>query len=198
VSLGVSRGRLRGLHADGNDEERETPPAEPLLVDLLARAQAEGRSTLVLIDEVLMYAREKVGLAEMWRGRLIDFFQYRCQAVTKVDRCAMVASLLASDPKKSDPFGKELIAQIFEIFNRQREEGVQPVQKEDVAEVLRRRFFETTSIIDTQAFRPHVTTAVANIADLEDSVRKDRKNHGARSAAQGGARGCAGEGSRRA
>jgi hypothetical protein len=167
---------LRALHADGKAEERETPPAEPLLVDLLSRPQAEGLSTLVLIDEVLMYAREKVTMAEVWRGRLIDFFQYLCQAVTKVDCCAMVTSLLASDPEKSDPFGKELIAQIFEIFNRQKEEGVQPVQKEDVAEVLRRRFFETTSIADTESFRPHVTTAVANIADLDETVWKDRKN----------------------
>ncbi len=167
---------LRSLHADGKDEERETPPAEPLLVDLLSRPQAEGLPTLVLIDEVLMYAREKVAMAEVWRGHLIAFFQYLCQAVTKVDRCAMVASLLASDPEKSDPFGKELIAQIFEIFNRQREEGVQPVQKEDVAEVLRRRFFETASIADTESFRSHVTTAVANIADLDETVRKDRKN----------------------
>lgn len=167
---------LRALHADGKAEERETPPAEPLLVDLLSRPQAEGLSTLVLIDEVLMYAREKVAMAEVWRGRLIDFFQYLCQAVTKVDRCAMIASLLASDPEKSDPFGKELIAQIFEIFNRQKEEGVQPVQKEDVAEVLRRRFFETASIADTESFRPHVTTAVANIAEQDETVRKDRKN----------------------
>jgi hypothetical protein len=167
---------LRALHADGKEEERETPPAEPLLVDLLSRPQAEGLSTLVLIDEVLMYAREKVGMAEVWSGRLIDFFQYLCQAVTKVDRCAMVASLLASDPEKSDPFGKKLIGQIFEIFNRQKEEGVQPVQKEDVAEVLRRRFFETASIADTESFRPHVTTAVANIAELDETVRKDRKN----------------------
>jgi hypothetical protein len=102
---------LRALHADGKDEERETPPAEPLLVDLLSRPQAAGRSTLVLIDEVLMFAREKVALAEVWRDRLIDFFQYLCQAVTKVDRCAMVVSLLASDPEKSDQFGKALIAQ---------------------------------------------------------------------------------------
>jgi predicted AAA+ superfamily ATPase len=159
--IGGSDG-LRALHGDGKDEERETPPAEPLLVDLLSWPQAEGLSTLVLIDEVLMYAREKVGMAEVWRGRLIDFFQYLCQAVTKVDRCAMVVSLLASDPEKSDPFGKELIGQIFEIFNRQKEEGVQPVQKEDVAEVLRRRFFETASITDVESFRPHVTTAVAN------------------------------------
>ena len=130
----------------------------------------------MLIDEVLMYAREKAAMGEVWRSRLIDFFQYLCQAATKVDRCALVASLLASDPEKSDQFGKELSAQIFEIFNRQREEGVQPVQKEDVAEVLRRRFFETASITDPEVFRPHVTTAVANIAELEETVRKDRKN----------------------
>ena len=171
---------LRQLHADGKAEERETPPAEPLLVDLLARPQADGLSTLVLIDEVLMYAREKAALGEAWHGRLIDFFQYLCQAATKVDRCALVASLLASDPDKSDQFGKELSAQIFDIFNRQREEGVQPVQKEDVAEVLRRRFFETASIADLEAFRPHVTTAVANIAALEETVRKDRNNAEAR------------------
>ena len=167
---------LRALHADDKDEERETPPAEPLLAELLSRPQAEGLSTLILVDEVLMYAREKVGMDEVWRGRLIDFFQYLCQAVAKVDRCALVASLLASDPEKSDTTGKELIAAIFEIFGRQKEEGVQPVQKDDVAEVLRRRFFETVSISDPQAFRPHVTAAVANIASLEETVRKDRKN----------------------
>src|SRR5262249_47602246 len=124
---------LKLLNAQGKDQERETPPAEPLLRDLLAKPQADSLATLVLIDEVLMYAREKVAMDGVWRGRLIDFFQYLCQAVSKVDRCAMVASLLAADPDKSDAFGKELIAQIFEIFNRQREEGVQPVQKEDVA-----------------------------------------------------------------
>jgi len=165
---------LCALHPDGANEERETPPAEPLLADLLSRPQAQGLATLVLIDEVLMYAREKVVLAENWRARLIDFFQYLCQAVVRVDHCALVASLLASDPIKSDPFGKELTAQIFDIFNRQREEGVQPVQKQDVAEVLRRRFFTPQSIADTDSFRPHVTAAVANIAGVDETVHKDR------------------------
>ncbi len=167
---------LRTLHADGANEERETPPAEPLLADLLSRPQAQGLATLVLIDEVLMYVREKAAMGEVWRDRLIDFFQYLCQAVVKVDRCALVASLLASDPAKSDPFGKELTRRIFDIFNRQREEGVQPVQKEDVAEVLRRRFFEPGSIADPDSFRPHVTAAVANIARIDEAVRKDRAN----------------------
>ena len=167
---------IRALHAEGRDEERETPPAEPLLVDLLSRPQTEGLATLVLIDEVLMFARGKVATDEAWRGRLTDFFQYLCQAVTKVDRCALVASLLASDLEKSDDTGKAISAQIASIFNRQKEEGVQPVQKEDVAEVLRRRFFTPPSIADTDAFRPHVTTAVSNLAAVDDVIRKDRKS----------------------
>ena len=166
---------IRALHAEGRDEERETAPAEPLLVDLLARPQAEGLATLVLIDEVLMFARGKVAVDEAWRGRLIDFFQYLCQAVTKVDRCALVASLLASDLDNSDDTGKAISAQIGEIFNRQKEEGVQPVRKEDVAEVLRRRFFTPASIADGDAFLPHVTTAVRNLAAVDDAVRKDRR-----------------------
>ena len=162
------------LHPDGAAEERETPPAEPLLADVLSRPQAQGLASLVLIDEVLMYSREKAAMAEEWRSRLLDFFQYLCQAVAKVDRCALVASLLASDPAKSDTLGKQLTAQIFDIFNRQREEGVQPVQKQDVAEVLRRRFFTTGSIADPDSFRSHVTAAVANIARVEETVRKER------------------------
>ena len=167
---------LRGLHPDGANAERETPPAEPLLAELLARPQAQGLATLVLIDEVLMYVREKAAMDDTWRTRLIDFFQYLCQATVRVDRCALVASLLASDPAKSDALGKELTQQTFDVFNRQREEGIQPVQKQDVAEVLRRRFFETESISDPDAFRPHITAAVANIATIEETVRKDRTN----------------------
>ena len=166
---------VRALHAEGRDEERGTPPAEPLLVDLLSRPQAEGLATLVLIDEVLMFARGKVAVDAAWRGRLVDFFQYLCQAVTKVDRCALVASLLASDLEKSDDTGKAIGAAIAAIFNRQKEEGVQPVQKEDVAEVLRRRFFTPASIADSNAFLPHVTTAVRNLAAVDDAVRRDRR-----------------------
>ena len=165
---------LRAIHAENADDERDTPPAEPLLADLLERPQADGLATLVLIDEVLMYAREKTAMEESWRARLIAFFQYLCQAVTRVDRCALVASLLASDPAKSDTFGKQLTQQIFEVFNRQREEGIQPVQREDVAEVLRRRFFEPGSIAKPDSFRPHVTAAVKNIATINEDVRKNR------------------------
>lgn len=164
---------LRVLHADGEDAERESAPAENLLTQLLALPARHGLATLILIDEVLMYAREKVGLDPTWRGRLTNFFQYLTQAATKVDTCAIVASLLATDPLKSDTLGKELTNELYAVFRREREEGVQPVLKEDVAEVLRRRFFTPDSIRDRAAFRPHVKAALNGIAALDAQTNKD-------------------------
>lgn len=166
---------LKLLHASGKDAERESAPAENLVTDLLAMPQKEDLATLVLIDEVLMYAREKVGLDPAWRDRLTNFFQYLTQAATKVDRCCIVASLLATDPMKSDTLGKEITKDLYDIFRREREEGVQPVQKEDVAEVLRRRFFTPKSIRDIQAFKPDVMAALRGIQDLDDQTKKDGK-----------------------
>ena len=165
---------LRYIHGEGCAKERDTPPAEPLLVDLLSWPQAEGLSTLVLLDEVLMYVRTKVEADERWRGRLVNFFQHLCQAATKVDKCAMVASLLASEPRASDALGKELLGDISDVFGRQTEEDASPVGKEDVAEVLRRRFFTPESIREPNRFRPHVTIAVGNIADLDKQTEKAR------------------------
>jgi hypothetical protein len=166
---------LKSLHAEGKDAERDTPPAENLLTDLLRVPTKEGNAVLVLIDEVLMYAREKVGADRVWRDRLVDFFQYLTQAVTKVDRCALVASLLASDPRKHDEVGREIVQDFSNIFARQREETMQPVAKEDVAELLRRRFFTTESIKDRTAFRPHVVAALKGVIDLDEQTKKDGK-----------------------
>jgi hypothetical protein len=166
---------LRLLHAEGQDVERDSAPAENLLAELLALPGKEGLATLILIDEVLMYAREKIGTDPVWRGRLVNFFQYLTQALTRVDRAALVASLLATDPRKSDTLGKEITRELYAIFRREREEGVQPVVKEDVAEVLRRRFFTPESIRDREAFRPHVVAALKGIADLDEQTRKEGK-----------------------
>ena len=166
---------LRSIHAEGEDAERDTPPAEPLLVKLLEIPQRRDMATLILVDEVLMYARQKVGVDPSWRARVIDFFQYLVQAVTKVDRAAMVASLLATDPKKADDLGRALQSDLFDIFRRQREEGVQPVGREDVAEVLRRRFFELDSISDPASYQAHVIGVVRALASLDESTRKNRQ-----------------------
>ena len=165
---------LSSIHAEGRDEERDTPPAEPLMVDLLSKPQAEGLSTLVLLDEVLMYIRTQVEAESTSRGRLVSFFQHLTQAVVKVDRCAMVASLLASDPRKHDDLGNELLRDVSDVFGRQMEEDASPVSKEDVAEVLRRRFFKPESIRDPGVFRPHVTSVVGNIASVDERTGKEQ------------------------
>lgn len=165
---------LRLLHPDNQDDERESAPAENLLTDLLAMPAREGLATLILIDEVLMYAREKVDRFPEWRSRLLNFFQYLTQAATKLPTCAIVASLLATDPRKSDTLGKELTQELYAIFQRQREQSVQPVLKDDAAEVLRRRFFNPESIRDQSAFHPHVTAAVQGMALLDEQTAKDQ------------------------
>ncbi len=166
---------LRSLHGDGSAEERETPPAEPLLARLLEGPPEQGLGTLVLVDEVLMYAREKARQDPVWRDRLVDFFLYLTQAVTRVDRAAMVASLLATDPaKQRDAAGKRLIGDLADVFRRQREEGVQPIQREDVSELLRRRFFTPESLRDRESWRPQAIGAVRALSRLDEATRKAR------------------------
>ncbi|MBN2055102.1 ATP-binding protein [bacterium] len=163
---------LRILNAGKSTAERESAPAENTLTELLEAPAREGLGVLILIDEVLMYVREKVSSDRKWRDRMINFFQYLTQAATKVDRCCVVASLLASDPAKSDSFGRQLQGELYDIFQRQREEAVEPVVKEDVAEVLRRRFFTPESIKDKDAFRSHVQAALKGVFNLNEQSRK--------------------------
>jgi len=166
---------LRLLHPDDKPEERKAPPAENLLVSLLSTPGQHGLATLLLIDEVLMFARTAVDADPGWRTRLVDFFQYLTQAATKVDRCAIVASLLATDPRKQDQVGREITNNLYDIFRREREEGVEPVGKKDIAEVLRRRFFTPKSIEKPEAFRQPVIDGLQNIATLDDDTKKRLK-----------------------
>ena len=163
---------LKILHAGNKAEERESAPAENLLTELLELPAKEGLSTLILIDEVLMYAREKIGQDKEWRSKLANFFQYLTQAAVKVDRCCLVASLLATDPRKRDTMGREIEAELYDVFQRQREEAVEPVVKEDVAEVLRRRFFAPESLKGRESFRQHVMAALKGIAAVDEQTAK--------------------------
>lgn len=166
---------LRLLHPDDKAEERKAPPAENLLVSLLSAPGKDELATLLLIDEVLMFARTAVDADPGWRTRLVDFFQYLTQAATKVDRCAIVASLLATDTRKQDQVGLEIRNDLYDIFRREREEGVEPVGKKDIAEVLRRRFFAPKSIEKQEAFRQPVIDALGGIAALDDETRKNQR-----------------------
>jgi hypothetical protein len=117
--------------------------------------------TLVLLDEVLLYAKVKIRSEPGWIDILTSFFQYLTQAAAKVNRCCIVASLLSSDPKdQADALGKRIVSELYDIFQRQREEAVQPVEKDDVAEVLRRRLFDPASGQDRDSWRQHVIAAL--------------------------------------
>ncbi len=161
---------LKLLHASSKAEERESAPAENLLTDLLELASKDGQGVLILIDEVMMYAREKIRMDFKWEDSIINFFQYLTQAAVKYDKCCVVASLLASDPAKLDDSGKRILESCREVFSRQQEEMVQPVEKQDVAEVLRRRFFTTESL--KKDFRSDVIAALKGIADLDEQTAK--------------------------
>jgi hypothetical protein len=155
------------INPDNPDKERNLPPAENLMTKLFRLPRKDGLSLLILVDEVLMYARSKVAENSGWRDHILNFFQYMTQATAKVEGCCLVASLLASDPSKEDLMGRGLQGELYDIFQRQREEVVEPVSKDDVAEVLRRRFFTPESIREPEKFRSHVQEALKGIADME-------------------------------
>ncbi len=163
---------LKLLHADGKAEERESAPAENLMRSLLELGVKEGGALLVLLDEVLMYAHEKVRKDRGWLETLKNFFQYLTQAATKTDRCCVVASLLASDVEKNDPTGREIESELSKVFQREGEQEIQPVTKEEAAEVLKRRLFDLESIKDAEKFRPQVITALQGIGKLDEATAK--------------------------
>ena len=131
-----------GLAMVAEHEADYTTPAEPKLVDLLKAPQAEGLSTLILLDEALMYTRGAVNNDQRRFGILQDFFQGLTQAVSKVKRSAIVASLITSDIIADDPTGVRVLNMLEGVFRRL-EETFEPVSREDISELLRRRLFES-------------------------------------------------------
>ena len=164
---------LKLLNAEGKAEERNTPPAENTLTELLSLPLKANLGTLLLIDEVLLYAKVKVRSEPGWIDILTSFFQYLTQAAGKVDRCCIVASLLSSEPKdQADGVGQKIVSELYDIFQRQREAAVQPVEKDDVAEVLRRRLFDAESVKLRGAWNGHVIAAMTGILPLDSQTEK--------------------------
>ncbi|MHB8898947.1 MAG: DUF499 domain-containing protein, partial [Thermoguttaceae bacterium] len=164
---------LKLLHAKGKAEERKTPPAENTLTDLLSMPSKDGMGTLILLDEVLLYSKVKIRSDPGWLDILTSFFQYLTQAAAKVDQCCIVASLLSSEPKdQADSLGKKIVSELYDVFQRQREAAVQPVEKEDVAEVLRRRLFDPKSVGQRESWPQQVIAALKGIAALDEQTAK--------------------------
>jgi hypothetical protein len=122
-------------------EDNYSAPAEPLLVDLLKMPQAQGLATLVLVDEAVWYYRGAVNYDHNRLGIIKDFYHTLIQAVAKVNTSAMVAALIASNVEANDATGTECLRALEDEFGRLAE-SIEPVVKDDVTEVLRRRLFE--------------------------------------------------------
>lgn len=150
--------------------ERDSAPAENVMSDLLAVPNAEGVAILILLDEVLMYARQKVAGDKGWLVKLQSFFQALTQAAVKTDRCAVVASLLASDISANDSLGLDIVTALKEILKRQEEEMVEPVMKEDVAEILRRRLFKPC---DPAEMRTNAITAFKGVCAHDEALKRE-------------------------
>ena len=131
----------KGLAIVAEHETDYINPAEQTLVDLLKIPQSQGLSTLILLDEALMYTRTAVNDDPKRFGILQDFFQVLTQAVDKVSTAAIVASLITADIVGEDPTGVRVLSMLEGVFRRL-EENVEPVSREDISELLRRRLFE--------------------------------------------------------
>jgi predicted AAA+ superfamily ATPase len=169
---------LRALRGDGKDDERDTPPRDPPLEKLLEMPSKEGFATLILFDEVLMYAGEKAKdpvHGEQFREQFLNFLQSLTQAVAKVNTASLIVSLLASDPKRDDAFGRQLLSDMSNIMGRKEDEPFQPVGKDDVAEILRRRLLDPETTKDTEAFRPNVVAVVKALAGTDPEFAKTAK-----------------------
>ena len=131
----------KGLAIVAEHETDYINPAEQPLVDLLKLPQNEGLSTLILLDEALMYTRTAVNADPNRYGILQDFFQALTQAAKKIKNASIVASLITNDIIADDPTGIRVLNMLEKIFRRL-EETAEPISPGDVSELLRRRLFE--------------------------------------------------------
>lgn len=142
----------KGLDVIGRDESKpdyDTPPSDALWSKVLTEVESSGKGALILIDEFLMWAHDAASpdptgqsktRGPVWNDRLKNFLQRLAQAVEASKRSSLVVSLLATEPSKNDDVGKAVLDACNQGLNRQA--SVQsPVEKGDLAELLRRRMF---------------------------------------------------------
>ena len=156
---------------NGSGEERADSPSEDPLEKLLDPAMRDGLPLLLLMDEILMYVCSMVQDLAAWQNNLLKFFQVLTQAVTKAKQCCLVASMLSSSIKDNTDLGLTLEADLQKIFGREKQTSVVTISKDEVAEILRRRFFTPESISDPSVFRVHVQKTLQNIAIVDEYTK---------------------------
>lgn len=163
---------MKLLKDDGT--ERATPPATGVMESLLKLARADGAGVLILFDEVLWFVRVMAGVDPAWIGHMREFMHSLTQAVAKVPQCCLVASLLASDPGKMDELGKQISKELYDEFKRVADEGIQPVESQDVPEILRRRLLKLESYTDRSQWPSQVFGALNGVQGIDDYTAKNR------------------------
>lgn len=163
---------MKLLKDDGT--ERATPPATGVMEDLLKLARKDGSGVLILFDEVLWFVRVMADTDPAWIGRMREFMHSLTQAVAKVPQCCLVASLLASDPGKMDELGKQISKELYDEFKRVADEGIQPVESQDVPEILRRRLLKLESYTDRAQWPSQVFGALNGVQGIDDYTVKNR------------------------
>ncbi|GAK56803.1 hypothetical protein Isop_3371 [Candidatus Vecturithrix granuli] len=141
-ALAYQLGGEEGFAYVREHEAQYTPPAQTVIDNVLKLSARDGCATLILLDEAVMYCRTAVNQNRSRLGTLKDFFQVLTQAVAANPTCAMASSLIASQVEANDTTGAEVLNALQDVFQRL-QELVEPVSEEDVAEVLRRRLFES-------------------------------------------------------
>jgi hypothetical protein len=173
------------LQRDESQQDFDTPPSDALWSKILKEVEAEGYAALILIDEFLMWAHdaatgESPGRGPFWYDRLKNFFQKLAQAVESTQKSCLVVSLLATEPTKNDDVGKAILdacnSGIGRLASLQ-----SPVEKDDLAELLRRRMFEKYPESDTErhkyvlAFWPKMQAIEPIRARMPDSEERLKK-----------------------
>jgi hypothetical protein len=163
-ALAYQLGGDMGLSLVNDDPNAYIAPGEERLAELLAMPQRhDGRGTLILIDETLMYCRAAYNARPQTLGILKDFFQRLTQATGRTSKCALVASLVAAETEQYDAPGILILRELEAVFSRV-EENIEPVGRDDLPEVLRRRFFEYVPPVEER--QPIVDAIMAALQPL--------------------------------
>ncbi|MEX2382863.1 MAG: DUF499 domain-containing protein [Opitutales bacterium] len=137
------------IDRDETQADYDTPPTDLEWGKLFSKVEESGKGALILVDEFLMWAHDAAtvdptgtskGRGSFWIERLKNFWQRLSQAVESSKRSCLVVSLLATDPAKMDTVGKDVMRSCNNGLNRQASRQT-PVEKEDLAKLLRRRLF---------------------------------------------------------
>ena len=164
---------LKLLHAEGKAEERETAPAENTLTDLLELPVKEGLGVLVLMDEVLMYAREKVLQDRAWRRPADQLLPVPDPGGHKGQRLLHRGVALGDDPKKRRRLGGQLLGDFYDIFRREKEEGRRAGGEGGRGRGAAAAFLHARSRFEKPgAFRQHVIAALKGIQAVDEQTAK--------------------------